>query len=256
MAVYEYAAMAVKVAAFSRLREENKAIKVENQKYQILSSHLAEKIASLEITSMKVSVLSGLESPDPKSGIGGVGGLTRGITSSLPNKLNAYDLQAYQKTVSALETRYRDLQSYFDDKAIRIAFTPNIWPVKGYLTGGFGYRNDPLGGAGREYHYGIDISTPYGNKIIAPADGVVIFAGPREDYGNMVVIDHKFGTTTRYGHLSRSAVRVGQKISRGDIIGYIGLTGRTSGPHLHYEVRIHDRAVNPVPFLKNYLKIG
>ena len=85
---------------------------------------------------------------------------------------------------------------------------------------------------------------------------MVIFAGPREDYGNVVVIDHKFGTTTRYGHLSKIMVRIGQKVSRGDYIGNVGMTGRTTGSHLHYEVRIFEKPVSPIPFLRNYQKIG
>lgn len=255
-AVYEYAAMAIKVAAVNRLREENKAIKIENQKFQVLSNQLAEKVASLEVASMKVSVLSGLESTDPRAGIGGVGGLTRNLTPSNPvSSLEGPALAAYQKNLNALETRYRDIQNYYSSKALRSAYTPNIWPVKGYLTGSFGTRSDPLGRQ-REYHAGVDISAPYGNRVVAPADGVVIFTGPREDYGNLVVIDHKFGTTTRYGHLSKIAVRVGQKVSRGDFIGNVGMTGRTTGSHLHYEVRLLERPVSPMLFLKSYPKIG
>jgi murein DD-endopeptidase MepM/ murein hydrolase activator NlpD len=255
-AVYEYAAMALKVAAFNRLREENKAIKIENQKFQVLSNQLAEKVASLEVASMRVSVLTGLESTDPKAGIGGVGGLTRSLTPSKPvSSLDGAALAAYQKNLSTLETRYRDLQNYYANKALKSAFTPNIWPVKGYLTGSFGLRSDPISNQ-REYHAGIDISAPYGSKIVAPADGVVIFAGPREDYGNVVVIDHKFGTTTRYGHLSKIAIRVGQKVSRGDYIGNVGMTGRTTGSHLHYEVRLFEKPVPPITFLRNYQKIG
>lgn len=255
-AAYHYAAMAIKVATLNRLREENKAIKIENQKYQLLSSHLAEKISSLDVASIKVSILSGLESADPRSGIGGVGGNTRGTLVQRPLSVaNVSDLKSYQKSVTELENRYRNLQNYYENKALRSAFTPNIWPVNGYLTGGYGNRADPFND-GREYHAGIDISAPYGKKIVAPADGVVIFAGPRENYGNVIVIDHKFGTTTRYGHLSRIAVRVGHKVSRGDVIGNVGTTGRTTGSHLHYEVRLYERPISPIPFLKNYPKIG
>jgi murein DD-endopeptidase MepM/ murein hydrolase activator NlpD len=255
-AVYEYSAMALKVVSFNRLREENKTIKIENQKFQLLSNQLAEKVASLEVASMKVSVLSGLESADPKAGIGGVGGLTRSLTPSKPvSSLDGPGMAAYQKNLATLEGRYRELQNYYAGKALRSTFTPNIWPVKGYLTGGFGTRSDPFSSQ-REYHAGIDISAPYGNRIVAPADGVVIFCGPREDYGNVIVIDHKFGTTTRYGHLSKIVVRVGQKVSRGDYIGNVGMTGRTTGSHLHYEVRIFDRPISPIPYLKSYQKIG
>jgi murein DD-endopeptidase MepM/ murein hydrolase activator NlpD len=254
-AAYHYAAMALQVASFDQLKEENKNIKVENQRYQLLSSHLAEKISSLEVASMKVGVLSGLDPMDPKSGIGGVGGYTRKPAGSALASADLPSLKSYQKNLTELETRYRDLQNYYETKAMRSAFTPSIWPVNGYLTGGYGNRSDPFSD-GREFHSGIDISAPYGKKVAAPADGVVIFAGPREDYGNMIVIDHKFGTTTRFGHLSKIGVRVGQKVARGDTIGFVGTTGRTTGSHLHYEVRLYERPVNPVSFLKNYPKIS
>lgn len=257
IAVYHYTAMIVKVADFEQLKAENQSIKIENQKYQLLSDHLAEKIAALEVASMKVSVLSGLEPAEPGSGIGGIGGYVRSRRGSTSTSGSLSNLESYQKNLFELETRYRDIQMYYEDKAIRSAFTPNTWPVKGYLTGGFGYRADPFNKQDpREFHYGIDISARYGKKVVAPADGVVIFAGPRKGYGNSITIDHKFGTTTRYGHLSRIVVRAGQRVSRGDVIGYVGSTGRSTASHLHYEVRLHKRALNPMQFLKSYPKIS
>jgi murein DD-endopeptidase MepM/ murein hydrolase activator NlpD len=126
---------------------------------------------------------------------------------------------------------------------------PSIWPIMGPLRTGYGMRNDPFGGPSVEFHKGQDISAPTGTPIIATADGVVVIAGWVKGYGNGIYIDHGNGISTRYGHLSRIDVVVGQTIKRGEHLGLVGSTGRSTGPHLHYEVRINGQAVNPLPYL-------
>jgi len=128
---------------------------------------------------------------------------------------------------------------------------PSIWPVAGAIRGGFGVRHNPFGGRGSEFHKGQDISAPYGSQVIATADGIVVIAGWLRGYGNVVYVDHGNGISTRYGHLSRIDVTVGQVIKRGDYLGLVGSTGRSTGPHLHYEVRIDGQATNPIPYLPN-----
>jgi murein DD-endopeptidase MepM/ murein hydrolase activator NlpD len=126
---------------------------------------------------------------------------------------------------------------------------PNLWPVEGQITGSFGERIDPFNGEGA-FHNGVDIASSYGQPVIAPADGVVTFADTEGGYGRFIVISHGHGITTRYGHLAGFAVAPGQQIRRGDVIGYVGLSGRSTGPHLHYEVRINDIPVNPHKYLR------
>jgi murein DD-endopeptidase MepM/ murein hydrolase activator NlpD len=126
---------------------------------------------------------------------------------------------------------------------------PNLWPVEGPITGSFGERIDPFNGEGA-FHSGVDISASYGQPVIAPADGTVMFAEFLGGYGKAIMVDHGHGIRTRYGHLSSFAVATGQHIQRGDIIGYVGLSGRSTGPHLHYEVRINDTPVNPYKYLR------
>lgn len=126
---------------------------------------------------------------------------------------------------------------------------PSIWPVAGAIRGGFGMRHNPFGGWGTEFHKGQDISAPYGSQVIATADGVVVIAGWLRGYGQVVYVDHGNGISTRYGHLSRIDVTVGQTIKRGAQLGLVGSTGRSTGPHLHYEVRIDGLATNPIPYL-------
>jgi murein DD-endopeptidase MepM/ murein hydrolase activator NlpD len=117
------------------------------------------------------------------------------------------------------------------------------------VSGSFGERIDPFNGEGA-FHNGVDISSGYGQAVMAPADGVVEFADYFGGYGRALILDHGRGISTRYGHLSGFAVTVGQQVHRGDIIGYIGLSGRSTGPHLHYEVRINDIPVNPHKYLR------
>jgi murein DD-endopeptidase MepM/ murein hydrolase activator NlpD len=132
---------------------------------------------------------------------------------------------------------------------VRANSAPNLWPVEGPITGSFGERIDPFNGEGA-FHSGIDIASSYGQAVIAPADGTVLFADFLGGYGRAVMLDHGHGITTRYGHLANFAVTSGQHVHRGDTIGFIGLSGRSTGPHLHYEVRINDTPVNPHKYLR------
>lgn len=126
---------------------------------------------------------------------------------------------------------------------------PSIWPVMGPLRTGYGMRNDPFGGPSVEFHKGQDISAPTGTPVNATADGVVVIAGWVRGYGNGIYIDHGNGISTRYGHLSRIDVVVGQNVKKGQHLGLVGSTGRSTGPHLHYEVRINGQAINPLSYL-------
>jgi murein DD-endopeptidase MepM/ murein hydrolase activator NlpD len=123
-----------------------------------------------------------------------------------------------------------------------------LWPVQGIVTSSFGARLDPFKGEGA-FHTGIDIATNEGDAVRAPADGIVLKAGLGTGYGREVVVDHGHGVETLYAHLSGFAVVTGQDVRRGDILGYVGSSGHSTGPHLHYEVRIHDTPVNPSKYL-------
>ena len=128
-------------------------------------------------------------------------------------------------------------------------FTPTLWPVIGRITGHFGERLDPFSGEG-VFHAGVDIASQYGDAVRAAAGGAVIEAARRAGYGRLVVVDHGFGLTTHYSHLSSFTVPVGMQVKRGDVIGYVGVSGRTTGPHVHYEVRMNNAAVNPMRYLR------
>ncbi len=145
--------------------------------------------------------------------------------------------------------------TFFSSQSLLLASTPSIWPTAGYLSCSYGWRIDPFTKQ-NDFHSGIDISSQVGQPIIAPSDGIVIWAAPRNGYGNVMIIDHDFGYQTRYGHMSGFAVRPGQRVQRGQVIGYVGNTGKSTGPHLHYEVWVHNQAVNPMQFiLEEYRKM-
>ena len=129
------------------------------------------------------------------------------------------------------------------------SFLPTMWAHLGKINNEFGYRRNPFSGRGYEFHAGMDIDGNRGDLVAVPANGTVITAGWEGGYGNLIEVDHGNGLTTRYGHLSRIGVQVGDTIQRGQLIGLIGSTGRSTGPHLHYEVRLNDKPINPRRFL-------
>ena len=133
-------------------------------------------------------------------------------------------------------------------KIDKLAITPSIWPTSGEVTSGFGWRNSPWGGSS-ELHPGIDIANSMGTPIFATADGVVVQSGWSGGYGNIVQIEHGNGIETIYGHNSRIVVNVGQSVKKGQVISYMGSTGRSTGPHVHYEVRVNGTAIDPIRFL-------
>lgn len=140
------------------------------------------------------------------------------------------------------------LVDYFTAQEQLLASTPSVWPASGWVTSAFGIRHDPYTKE-RVMHLGVDVSAPEGTNVLAPARGVVVYAGPRGAYGNLVAIDHDNGIVTHYAHLQRVLVKVGDTVTRGQNIGKVGNTGRSTGPHLHYEVRVDGVPVDPRRFI-------
>ncbi len=150
--------------------------------------------------------------------------------------------------LQGLETRLSSVRRVVERRAALAAATPSIWPAHGWLTGTFGGRSDPFTNE-PAFHQGLDISTDKGQPVYATADGDVESAAYTGDYGNLIQISHGFGLTTRYGHLSAFNVKPGQRVSRGDVIGYVGATGRATGAHVHYEVLANGKLINPLQLL-------
>jgi murein DD-endopeptidase MepM/ murein hydrolase activator NlpD len=157
-------------------------------------------------------------------------------------------IEEIKEAIPETEDSLEDLERKVELQRRREAATPSRWPTSGDVTSGFGRRRSPFGGSW-EFHEGIDIAASRGASVFAAANGVVRVAGWNGGFGNAVFIDHGFGISTVYAHLHRINVRVGQQVTKGQLIGLVGSTGRSTGPHLHYEVRVNGQAVNPMRFL-------
>ena len=222
-------------AAHLHTEIENQRLKAENDRQRRELNELNNRVEAVEDTSRKLAEKSGVVDEDTsRPGSGG---------PALP--LDADALATLGSKMSQLE---RNIRTYANVLSQR-GYTPTVWPVVGKLEGGFGGRRNPFGGGSFEFHSGQDIDAAWGDPIVAGASGIVTFVGTQNGYGQLVVIDHGGGLTTRYAHLSHFEVTLGQSVERGQFIGRVGSTGRSTGPHLHYEVRINDEPVNPLQYL-------
>jgi murein DD-endopeptidase MepM/ murein hydrolase activator NlpD len=242
-----YTKISFELAELQRLRQENQVLIAKTQTYEQNAGRLRARLETLQGMVTKLGVMAGLESGLSDPPVGGVGGVPE-LERTSPSVDIARSLADMDKSVVNLTEKSEQLTSFYQDQRVLLASTPSVWPVRGYLSASFGNRTDPFTGQ-FDFHPGIDISTPTGTSVQAPADGVVVSTGPKGGYGNAMVIDHGYGIVTRYAHLSAFNVRPGQRVSRGDVIGFVGNTGRSTAPHLHYEVWVKDQAKNPVQYI-------
>jgi len=242
-----YTRMLLKVSQFNQLRTEKDQLKNNYSRLEQVAKERDLQVASLGSIAGEVSALYGLK--------------------AAPTLVTATSEQIHDADVSSSLDQLHALRTSALTGATMVGLTmgltrnvttadwikansaPNLWPVEGQVTGSFGERIDPFNGEGA-FHSGVDIGSSFGAKIIAPADGVVSLVESLGGYGKTIMIDHGNGISTRFGHLSGFAVTVGQRVQRGDVIGYVGESGRSTGPHLHYEVRINDTPVNPYKYLR------
>lgn len=244
-----------------QLRANNSLLQVENGNYRAATGQLTGQIQSLESVINDLGTRTVLD-PAQARAIQKLPAVVRARAaggSASPNatvfELAKAPLSSPEDTFGVLRTLLQGLEnrlSYLrrdvERREALAASTPSIWPAHGWLTGYFGQRADPFTGE-LGYHQGIDISTDKGQPVFATADGTVESASITGDYGNLIVIRHGFGINTRYGHLSSYAVKPGVTVKRGDVIGYIGSTGRSTGAHLHYEILANGQLLNPLPLL-------
>jgi murein DD-endopeptidase MepM/ murein hydrolase activator NlpD len=222
-------------AAHIRIEIENQQLRVENERQRHELEQLNTRVEKVEDTSRKLAEKSGVV--DPGTPVPGTGG------PALP--LDEMGLA----TLAAKMRRLEEDMSAYEAILRQRGYTPTLWPVAGILEGGFGGRRNPFGGGGYEFHSGQDIEADPGAPVVSGAAGRVSFVGWQSGYGQLVIVDHGGGLTTKYGHLSQTDVQLDQTVSRGQLLGKVGSTGRSTGPHLHYEVRINDQPVNPLPYL-------
>jgi murein DD-endopeptidase MepM/ murein hydrolase activator NlpD len=241
-----YTRMLSKVSTFNQLRTEREDLKNRYTHLEQVAKEKDLQVASLGSLAKEVSSLYGLKS-DPILVDEGRDERDVQVSNSLSQlyALKTTALSGAATTGISLGL----VRNVTTADWIRANASPNLWPVEGQITGSFGERIDPFNGEGA-FHSGVDIGSTYGQAVVAPADGIVVFADFMGGYGRAIVLDHGHSISTRYGHLSNFAVAVGQQVHRGDTIGYVGLSGRSTGPHLHYEVRINDTPVNPHKYLR------
>jgi murein DD-endopeptidase MepM/ murein hydrolase activator NlpD len=253
--LYDYSRLRVNQSEVERLRTEN----AELQKFKEDTPKLREKVVQLQSVVNKLGVMAGVDQTLPNTnpaGVGGVGGATSLESAAPSSDVSPETLNKMETTLTQLAERSKQLESFYRDQKVMLASTPSVWPVRGYLSANFGNRIDPFTGL-KDFHPGIDISTPIGTKVLAPADGIVLSCGEKGAYGNAIQIDHGYEIMTRYGHLSGFNVKPGQRVHRGDVIGFVGNTGRSTAPHLHYEVWVRDQTQNPIQYiLDEYRSFG
>lgn len=241
-----YTRMLVKTSHYNELRTEKKQLESRYTRLEQAAKEKDIQVASLGSLANEVSILYGLKSEtaiDP--------GDTDMTETEVAKSLDQFGLL---KQTALRGGATLGISAGFNRRVtatdwLNLAAAPNIWPVEGRITSNFGSRLDPFTGEG-SVHRGIDISTSFGRPVLAPADGVVSYADYQSGYGRLVVVEHGHGLATRYGHLSAFAVADGQHIQRGEVIGYVGLSGRSTGPHLHYEVWVRGTPVNPYKYLR------
>jgi len=254
-----YSQLVNEEAELTELRRESKVQKIRVEKFAQQVKNFETEMSRLGQLERKLRVITALED-SPRSvaknfGVGGSYGLSshslatsleheaRALADKLSNNLAHLTTQAKVQAIS-----FQELDNFFKNQKSLLVSTPSIWPTRGWVSSGFGFRKSPFTGI-REKHKGLDIASRTGAAIRSTADGVVAVEGREGGYGKMIEIDHGYGLVTRYGHNSKHLVKVGDRVKRGQTIALLGSTGRSTGPHLHYEVLLNGVPMNP----KNYI---
>ena len=256
--VYDYASIKRDRAELVRLRTQTKEQSQQFRDLAIKIDGFADRMEQLRQFDKKIRILSADQTSRDKKLPLGIGG------SDKETRIKDLLDQDQQKLITGMrkgivklnedandrEKSFTELLNFLHEQKSILAATPSIWPVRGWVTSEFGVRESPFR-SGVEFHKGLDISTRFGKEVVAPADGLVIVSAYDSQDGNFIKIDHGRSLATGFAHLSRRAVKQGMRVKKGDIIGYVGDTGRSTGSHLHYAVFVNNVPVNPRKYLKN-----
>ncbi|MCX8118548.1 MAG: M23 family metallopeptidase [Desulfobacterota bacterium] len=251
----------VKKKAFevARLREQAEVQRSQIYFFSSKIEELEKQVSRLKDIDRKIRIIANLERGQESPAIAGIGGPSPSdVRERLKNDRDdkgllqqmKVDMERLQSEAALSERSLLELERVLQTKQEILAHTPSIWPAQGWVTSEFGFRENPFTGL-TQMHEGIDISNRVGTVVVAPANGFVSDIGTDWVHGRFLVISHGFGMTTRYSHLNKVLVKVGQKVKRGEKIAEVGMTGKTTGPHLHYEVRLHGVPVNPMRYILN-----
>lgn len=234
--LFRFAQQSALQLQMASISSENEQLRRENDAYRANYDRLNNRIAVVEDMSQNLAREMRNEATEDGVDVG------QGGPDSRDN------MPEFEKRTEELEREIRQMADLFRDEQLKLSSVPAGWPVNGFLTDGYGIRNNPFGGGGVEGHEGQDIAAAFGAPVKATADGLVVYAASRSGYGNIVVIYHGDGISTRFGHLSQIGVQAGQRVRRGEEIGSVGSTGRSTGPHCHYEVRLNNQPVDPMQY--------
>ncbi|HEX7730274.1 MAG TPA: M23 family metallopeptidase [Terracidiphilus sp.] len=260
-----YTRMLVKTEAFNQVRQDRETLRKNYQQMAKVAHDRDVQVASLGALASEVTALYGLRqnkmmaAPKPTGQSAAKAATPKSL--AVTDDVNQQNVKMSVDQFYALRTQAMSgrvsralengLSPTFSGDWTALADAPSLWPVQGRVGSSFGTRQDPINGEEGAFHPGIDIEAPYGTPVRATADGEVTGTTLGAGYGRQIVLNHGHGVLTLYGHLSAIAVLPGQRVTRGEVIGYVGQSGRATGPHLHYEVRINNVPVNPHKYLRS-----
>ena len=244
-AVASYTRMLWKVTNYNTLRREQDSLKRQYESLQARVKDSDQRLSSLQSLATEVAMSYGImrirQTPF------GLSETRLEGDASFQQSVEQFNFLV--KNAPAVTLVAQGMRLMPGRSLAELSYTPSLWPVMGHITGGFGDRMDPFSGEGA-FHAGVDISTSYGEPVRVTADGLVVAMELRVGYGRVVVVDHGFGISTWYGHLSGFNTHVGASVTRGQAIGFVGESGRSTGPHVHYEVRLNGAPVNPWRYMR------
>ena len=244
------------LATLDELTSTNASLTVENESYRNATGQLSSQVAALQAAVDEIGATAAVD-PEASRAMERLPAIVRsramggGLAGNMiGNALGPGDAAfgVMRDVLGAIEHRLDAVRTGVERRRSLADATPSIWPVTGWMTSAFGNRRDPFTG-GSDFHPGLDISANRGDQVLAPATGIVTMASWNGNYGNLVVLEHGYGIVTKYGHLSRFGVMAGQQVNRGDVIGFVGSTGRSTSPHLHYEIWVNGKLTNPMRLL-------
>ena len=241
---------ATQVQQMEDLARERQELLDARQDFETTIGGLRNQVQAFQIQANKFALMAGLEDLPNEDIAAGSPGRVYGMGVSNPSSLDSLkgELSVLGDQTKVLRENYEVIAEALQKQTAMLDSTPSLKPVKGMLGHGYGWRKDPFTGL-RDFHPGIDIVANRGTMVFSPADALVTKVGRMGGYGNVVFLSHGNGITTRYGHLETISVKVGDKLKRGEKVGLVGSTGRSTGPHLHYEVLVHNQKVNPLHYI-------
>jgi len=252
--ILQYINMNANMLELNRLRKEVSHLSLLEEKMQ----GMQKEVLRLQEFDRKIRIIAQLQPSGLGEPIIGIGGSEQSEKANLAESMKwekeqlmtrmEEEITALEGAAKQQESSFSELKHFLENKRTRLSCTPAIWPVRGWLTGGFGYRRSPFTGH-KQLHEGLDIAAGAMTPVIAPADGTVVYSGFMAGWGNILILNHGYGYRTFFAHNARNLASWGKKVKRGEVIAYVGNTGQSTGPHVHYEVHVNGTAQDPLKYI-------